>query len=71
MTEALDRYLEEHPGAQVEGNTGRGARRRLTPEQVAMVRDPGANRPALAREFGVSSVALWKVAHRITYRWLP
>ncbi len=46
--------------------------RRLTPEQVALIRAaPPGIRPALAREFGVSPVAAWKIARRITYRDLP
>jgi DNA invertase Pin-like site-specific DNA recombinase len=45
--------------------------RRLTPEQVARIRALGANLPALAREFKVSVVTVWKVARRKTYRDLP
>ncbi len=46
--------------------------RRLTPEQVALIRAaPPGILPTLAREFGVSPVAAWKIQRRITYRDLP
>ncbi len=46
--------------------------RRLTPEQVALIRTvPPGIRPTLAREFGISPVAAWKIARYITYRDLP
>ncbi len=51
--------------------------RRLTPEQVALIRAaPDGYGPALAREFTeagtkISSVAVWKIKRRITYRDLP
>lgn len=45
--------------------------RRLTPEQVARIRTPGANVSSLAREFTIAGSAAWKIRHRITYRDLP
>lgn len=44
-------------------------RRRLTPEQVAEIRKPvEVNLAALARKFGVTTVAVWKIRHNKTYR---
>ena len=45
--------------------------RTLTPEQVARIRMPGADLPALAAQFRISRVAAWKVKQYITYRDLP
>ncbi len=46
--------------------------RRLTPEQVALIRAaPPGIVPMLSREFGISPVAGWKVSRHITYRDLP
>ncbi len=46
--------------------------RRLTPEQVARIRTaPDGGVPALAREFGISAVAAWKIKQFLTYRDLP
>ncbi len=45
--------------------------RRLTPRQVARIRAPDADMPALADEFKISRVAAWKVKKRMTYRDLP
>lgn len=45
--------------------------RRLTPEQVARIREPGAKPSALAREFGVSGAAVHYVRHRYSYKELP
>jgi hypothetical protein len=67
-TTPLEKYLAAHPG------TPRPRpRRRLTFEQVARIRAPLARGgvTALAREFGISKVAGWKVKHRISYRDLP
>ncbi len=46
--------------------------RRLTPEQVALIRAvPPGLLSTLARELGVSPAAAWKIQRRITYRDLP
>lgn len=45
--------------------------RRLVPEQVARIRVPGANLTALAREFGITRVAVWKIRKYVSYKDLP
>jgi hypothetical protein len=62
----LERYLAAHPQSR-----GPRSDRTLTPNQVARIRAPGANLTALAKQFMISLVAVWKVKHRITYRDLP
>ena len=52
------------------GSAKRGYRR-LTREQVAMCRDFSRNMAELAREFGISAVAVFYVRHRYTYKELP
>ena len=65
-TTPLEKYLAAHPG-----KPRPRPRRRLTFEQVARIRKPGANGAALAREFKVSTVAAWKIKNYLTYRDLP
>lgn len=46
-------------------------KRKLTPEQVARIREPDADLVALACEFGISRVAVHYVRHRYSYKDLP
>ena len=63
----LERYLMEHPGPHRPRERGRV----LTPSQVEAVRKSTLSLKEIADPLMVSTVTIWKIKHRITYRNLP